>query len=276
MGLWSIGEFAAATRLSPKALRLYDELGLLPPARVDPDSGYRWYAEDQVERARLVAMLRRIGLSLREVKQILPLDPHRAAEQVAAHWAQAEADHAARRELAGFLVDRLNGKRTIMHEVAIRDMPPRSLMCLNRHVGPEEVRGMGKEFTAKFRNALLPGGTPRIDGIAGAPFVIWYGEVSQDSDGPIEWCRPVPDEQAEEIAAALPELTLRTEPAHQEAYIHLESVRELPEATIVMESLTAWANQHQRQPAGAIRQILIGKSHPDADRPGCEYAVPLR
>ena len=55
MGLWSIGEFAAATRLSPKALRLYDELGLLPPARVDPDSGYRWYAEDQVERARLVA-----------------------------------------------------------------------------------------------------------------------------------------------------------------------------------------------------------------------------
>jgi hypothetical protein len=127
---------------------------------------------------------------------------------------------------------------------------------------------MGKEFAAKFRNALLPGGTPRIDGITGAPFVIWYGEVSQDSDGPIEWCRPVPDEQAEQIAAALPELTLRTEPAHQEAYIHLESVRELPEATIVMESLTAWATQHQRQPAGAIRQILIGKSHPDADRPG--------
>ncbi len=37
----SIGEFARRSRLSAKALRLYDELGLLPPARVDEDSGYR-------------------------------------------------------------------------------------------------------------------------------------------------------------------------------------------------------------------------------------------
>ena len=39
-----IGEFAAASRLSQKALRLYGEKGLLPPARVDPDSGYRYTA----------------------------------------------------------------------------------------------------------------------------------------------------------------------------------------------------------------------------------------
>jgi PPM family protein phosphatase len=37
----SIGEFARRSRLSAKALRLYDELGLLPPARVDASSGYR-------------------------------------------------------------------------------------------------------------------------------------------------------------------------------------------------------------------------------------------
>ena len=38
----SIGEFAGRSRLSPKALRLYDELGLLPPAQVDDSSGYRF------------------------------------------------------------------------------------------------------------------------------------------------------------------------------------------------------------------------------------------
>ena len=37
----TIGAFARASRLSPKALRLYDELGLLRPASVDPVSGYR-------------------------------------------------------------------------------------------------------------------------------------------------------------------------------------------------------------------------------------------
>jgi hypothetical protein len=44
MGLLTIGVFAKASRLSPKALRLYDELGLLTPARVDPVTGYRRYA----------------------------------------------------------------------------------------------------------------------------------------------------------------------------------------------------------------------------------------
>ena len=34
-----IGRFSQITRLTPKALRIYDEMGLLPPARVDPDTG---------------------------------------------------------------------------------------------------------------------------------------------------------------------------------------------------------------------------------------------
>jgi hypothetical protein len=39
--------------------------------------------------------------------------------------------------------------------------------------------------------------------------------VSADSDGPIEWCKPVPDADAEGLAAQFPELTLRVEPAHR-------------------------------------------------------------
>jgi PPM family protein phosphatase len=41
VALMTSGEFARASRLSPKALRLYDELGLLSPAEVDPVTGYR-------------------------------------------------------------------------------------------------------------------------------------------------------------------------------------------------------------------------------------------
>jgi DNA-binding transcriptional MerR regulator len=47
MDLMTIGAFAERTRLSAKALRLYDRLGLVPPARTDPASGYRFYSEDQ-------------------------------------------------------------------------------------------------------------------------------------------------------------------------------------------------------------------------------------
>ena len=55
----SIGEFARRSRLSVKALRLYDRRGLLVPAVIDETNGYRRYRETQLARARLIAMLRR-------------------------------------------------------------------------------------------------------------------------------------------------------------------------------------------------------------------------
>ena len=62
MDQMSIGEFARRSRLSAKALRLYDELGLLPPARVDEDSGYRFYGAGQLKQARLIAALRQLQI----------------------------------------------------------------------------------------------------------------------------------------------------------------------------------------------------------------------
>jgi protein phosphatase len=62
--LMTSGAFAQASGLSRKALRLYDELGLLHPARVDPETLYRFYDPGQLEQARLVAWLRRLGIGL--------------------------------------------------------------------------------------------------------------------------------------------------------------------------------------------------------------------
>jgi DNA-binding transcriptional MerR regulator/GNAT superfamily N-acetyltransferase len=64
-------EFSAATGLSVKALRLYDERCLLVPARVDQATGYRRYAEDQVAIAGRIALLRRAGLGLADIARFL-------------------------------------------------------------------------------------------------------------------------------------------------------------------------------------------------------------
>lgn len=114
MELLTIGAFARASRLTPKALRIYDELGLLRPAHVDEFSGYRFYSPDQLERARLVAWLRRLGMPLTRIREVCELEPVHGAEAVAAFWARAEADLASRRELAGFLVRYLSGEVTAM------------------------------------------------------------------------------------------------------------------------------------------------------------------
>lgn len=66
-----IGEFSLAGRVSVRTLRLYDEIGLLPPARVDPTSGYRRYSVQQLPRLHRILALKELGLSLEEITQAL-------------------------------------------------------------------------------------------------------------------------------------------------------------------------------------------------------------
>lgn len=108
MEMLTIGAFAKASRLSPKALRLYDELELLRPARVDPETGYRYYAPEQLEQARLVAWLRRLGMPLAGIREVRALEPAAAAREIRAFWARVESETATRRDLAAFLVDHLS------------------------------------------------------------------------------------------------------------------------------------------------------------------------
>ncbi len=276
MDMLSIGEFARRSQLSPKALRLYDELGLLRPARVNPESGYRSYTRDQLDRAHLVSSLRQIGVPLAQIKVMLELDRVSTAEQLALFWAQAEEDHAARRALADRLVDRLNGKRSAMYEVTTRDIPGRSLLCLKRHVdGYDGVWALGKQFIALLKERPLP----MMDGRAGAAFLIYHGQVNDDGDGPVEWCRPVPDDGAEAFAARFPELAPRFEPPHQEAFVALGTAElSPPQWQVVSDTLFAWAREQQRQPSdlGVRITYLAAAPRTAGSRPDLDFAVPLR
>jgi DNA-binding transcriptional MerR regulator len=242
----SIGEFARRSRLSLKALRLYDERGVLVPSRVDPASGYRYYDTAQLDQARLVVMMRELQLPLAMVKELLACDPADAAKRIAEHWRDAEAAHDARRDLADYLVNRFSGKRSVMYEVATREMPERSLLCLKRNIDDQGQWAFGKEFIAIFRARPLP----KIEGRAGAAFCIQWGWVSEDSDGPVEWCAPVPAGEAHTLAKRYPELTLRTEPGHLEAFVALPAGYGAAQWSLACESLDAWTQEQEREHQG--------------------------
>ncbi|MEU1587536.1 MerR family transcriptional regulator [Micromonospora sp. NPDC005710] len=73
--LHSIGELARASGLTVSALRFYDSAGVLEPTLVDPVTGYRWYAGEQIAPARLVAGLRRIGMPVPEIAAAVRAEP---------------------------------------------------------------------------------------------------------------------------------------------------------------------------------------------------------
>jgi len=282
VGEMSIGEFARRSRLSPKALRLYERLGLLSPARVDESSGYRYYEDTQLDQARLIATLRQVEVPLTTVKELVALDPAEMAKQVTAFWEEAETRHAVQRELVTSLVDRLTGRNTVMYEVSTREMPRRSLLCLKRNVDETGAWALGKEFVALMRDQRLP----RIEGREGAVFSIYWGQVSADSDGPVEWCKPVPDAAAEELSAQFPELTLRVEPAHREAYVDLGPGGQISPAQwqLADESLRSWANAQLIDPAqlslgpedlGVRITYLASRPPQETTGPECDFAVPF-
>ena len=77
--MYTIGEFAAIGRISVRMLRHYDAIGLLPPARVDDDSGYRYYADAQLTDLLLIVELRQLGIGLDAIAAVLAsADPQAA------------------------------------------------------------------------------------------------------------------------------------------------------------------------------------------------------
>jgi DNA-binding transcriptional MerR regulator len=95
-----IGEMARASGLSVSALRFYDGAGVLVPAEVDPATGYRRYADDQVRSARLVAGLRRVGMPVAEIARAIK-EPDRVREILDRHVRRLEDGLAdAKRELS--------------------------------------------------------------------------------------------------------------------------------------------------------------------------------
>src|SRR6478672_10095640 len=87
--LLPIGMFSRASALSIKALRAYHDAGILVPARVDPQSGYRSYTVDQLADAAIIVRLRALDVPLARVAEVLTrrdpeftravLSDHRAA-----------------------------------------------------------------------------------------------------------------------------------------------------------------------------------------------------
>ncbi len=117
--LLSIGRFARLTGLTVKALRHYDEQGLLVPARVDEWTGYRSYAPAQARDAIAIRRLRALELPLEEVAAVLHGDDEAVRERLAAHRARLEGRAAEVRQLISALDLLIEGKEPLVQETTI-------------------------------------------------------------------------------------------------------------------------------------------------------------
>ncbi len=127
--LMPIGRFAASVRLSVKALRHYDELGLLEPALVDPATGYRYYAPAQARAAVLIGMLRELELPLAAIRRALTAPPAELSRLLAAEAKRLERELSVRDRALRSLQHLARAGSLMPYEIALHEAEP---LCVAR------------------------------------------------------------------------------------------------------------------------------------------------
>ncbi|MEU2339086.1 MerR family transcriptional regulator [Streptomyces sp. NPDC006654] len=280
--LLPIGVFAARSRLSAKALRLYDRLGLLAPAHVDGATGYRYYRAGQVERARLVALLRRLDMPLAGIAEVVAApDGDTAAGLLAAYWADVEQRFAGQRTLAAYLRGQLSGRSSEMGEsfaVETVEVPAQVVITETRHTLADELPAWIGASLGRLEAAARECG-----GVTGSPFVVYHAEVSLESDGPAQACVPVADEAAARTWAERHgrawETEVRVEPARTLAYTRIRKAQVAnPQIMAAFEAVERWiAGQDGLSYDGPCREVYFADwDAAGPEDPVCDVAFPVR
>jgi DNA-binding transcriptional MerR regulator len=140
-----IGGLARLSRLTVKALRLYDAEGLLVPEWVDPDSGYRYYRAEQVRTATTIALLRSLGVPLSTIRDVLEAPDDDALAAVLSAERERAARDLAEREQALRSIERLvRSPAAVRYDVTIAPQRARRLAGLSAaartdRIGPDTV-----------------------------------------------------------------------------------------------------------------------------------------
>jgi effector-binding domain-containing protein len=180
-----IGRFSAICRLSQKALRLYDEMGLLRPAWVDPDSGYRYYAVAQAVEAERIRLLRSLEVPLEDVAEFLH-DQDGSKRVLDRHRRRLESRLGQLQALLASLAQ-LEREDTMTYDVRTKEVAPQQIIAIRMHtrlaeLGPEAGRAMGELFAHLGQAGAAPDGPP---------FALYHGAPSEDEQVDVEFCVPV-------------------------------------------------------------------------------------
>lgn len=256
--LLSIGSFARAARLSIKALRLYDQLGILPPRWIDRESSYRYYHADQLHAARLIRMMRQMDMPLATIRQVLAASPADAERLVQRYWQAVEQRMIDARRMVHDLIIQLRREESMALDVNVRTLEAQPVISITKHVRVAELENTIRDSVAALYRMVEQ---QRVEA-AGAPFGLYHGPINDDEDGPIEVCVPV----SREIDGT-GDVQIYRLPRVRVASVMLRGEQcAFPAVLQGYDAAYDWIQKHGYEVAGSPREVW--HSAPDAEGEG--------
>src|SRR5262245_25910678 len=144
--LLSIGQFARTTGLTIRTLRRYDAIGLLVPAHVDEDTGYRYYTLEQARDGEAIRRLRALDVPLDEVRALVHAPPGVLRDGLEAHRARLEGRAVELRRMREELSRLIEGKEPLVpekemirFELGVEDLDAVKVLVISEHVHQDEM-----------------------------------------------------------------------------------------------------------------------------------------
>ena len=236
--LLPIGSFASRCRLSVKALRHYDELGLLRPARVDVVTQYRYYDRRQAP----AAIARSLDVPLPTIREVLASEDPEAVTRILDRERERRAREIGRAATALRSIERLVRAGTVFpYDIAVRDEPLRTVLVVEGTTTADLHVAAGTALVRELLDRLDRLGRTLI-----GPIMCLLPPAS-DETVILQMCTPIGDPPPGERVMTLPAGSVAV----------ARHVGPYEEMGLAEHALHAWAEEGGFEPNGPIRELYL-------------------
>jgi DNA-binding transcriptional MerR regulator len=247
--LLPIGRFARACRLSIKALRHYDELGLLRPARVD-GSGFRYYASSQARDAVAISLLRSFDVPLTSIKEILAArDPKAVSTTLEGERARIQRDLARARQALSCVERIMREGALLPYEITVRDEPAYTLLAVTSTTRPELHVEEGYAALGRLEAVFGELGAPLR-----GPVMCLLPEPPEPDTLVLQLCAPAPRGVAPDAARAAGATLIELAGGPMAYAVHHGAYEEVG---LAQHAVLAWMHERGHAIDGPVREIYV-------------------
>ena len=248
--MYRIGEFSRFALVSTRTLRLYDEIGLLKPAVQDRYTSYRYYSAQQLARLNRIMVLKDMGLTLEQIKQLLDTDitPDQIKgmlrlKQLELHQQITDSQTQLDR-IEGWLKQIDENRLNLNYQIVIKAVSPLKVASINT-VLPNLAK-----LPDLFGELMEYLGQQKVQP-AGAPLALFYDDEYKETDLEVEIAMPIatPLAESERVKVReLPGTKLMASTVHNGPFESLSSA---------FWALSAWIESNDYTISGANREIYL-------------------
>lgn len=241
----TIGQFGRLAQLSRKALRLYDDKGLLTPTRIDPETGYRYYTRAQVAVARHIRLLRLMEMPLETIAAVLAVwddDPAAAQRLIQGHVTAVAKRVTAVHLAARLLQEELepDKEQNMSFTFTEAEYPAQMVVSIRRHIKVPAFHQWTEPALHQLWDHLKAhGATP-----SGPPICLFYGPVNESDDGPVEIAVPFTG-----LVPPAGEIKVRELPAHKTIQVRtFGEYNDFPKILEMWNGVGRYVNEQNLEP----------------------------